>query len=547
MIRKIYLSIYFVWVLGFLPVWGQATEEVTSSFGGQLVVGMLRDNDFRLNPFQIHTPAEKEIIQMIFGYGLTKKPDKVANPPTLINRYLASPDRKDPHVWRLLLNRNITFQNGQILRNIDVKFTIELVKKFGGFILNRQLNFDNIKRITLTGDLEISFELYKPDDEFGLKLSDVAIIPQSYYQEAMKSGYRVFNELPPMGMGPFRFIYQTDSSLLLQFHPHYYGGRPYLDQVKVIFFNDEQSLIDALVNGEIDYVELPDRNTARRIHDLMGSRLYVFLIPRSEQKVYTMLFNVHRFPFTEPEVRQAIFLALNRREIVQRFMKDMGRIANTLIPDNNPFYEKTLFSNEYNPQRALQKLKRAGWRLNQQSGMLEKNGRPLSFKLYFSRNSFLEEGVARTIKINLGELNINVEPIPVSITEKNVLLARTRYSAMIFPYVYDPQYLFQAFSNFYFRILGAGHNPRNYHNRYLSRLFNLTLSRPERHKSLYQRFQMFLNQDMPVIFLFFDERIIIGLDSRFHQFRTSFQDRSRHYYRMNPIENWFVPKEEQKY
>ena len=547
MIRTIYLSLVSIFLYGFLSLWGQVTEEVTSSFGDQLVIGILRVNGFALNPFHIHTPAEKEILQMIYGYGLTKKPDKVANPPTLINRYLASPSRRNPRIWRLLLNRNITFHNGENLRNVDVKFTFELVKKYGGFILNRPLKFDNIKAITLNGDLEITFELYEPDEEFGLKLSDVPIISRNYYSEAMEIGYRVFKELPPMGVGPFRFLYQTQNQLMLQYHPHYYGGRPYLDRVKVQFYEDEQSLIDALVNGDIDYLELPDRSTARRIHDLMGSKLYVFLIPRPERKVFTMLFNVRRFPFSEPEVRRAIYLALNRKELVQRFMKDIGKVANTLLPDNDPYYEKALFQDDFEPQRALQLLRQAGWFLNKQTGILEKNGRPLSFPLYFSKNSFLEEGIARTIKIDLGELNINVQPIPISATEKENLLQATRYSAMVYPYIYDPQYLFRAFNEFYFQVLGAGHNPRNYTNRYLSRLFNLTVSRPKRHRNLYQRFQVFIKQDVPVIFLFFDERIIIGLDNRFHQFRTSLPEGSRLFYRMNPIENWFVPKEKQRH
>ncbi|RMF54999.1 MAG: hypothetical protein D6748_15760, partial [Calditrichaeota bacterium] len=418
---------YLILLTFLLPGFSQEEEEsITSSFGDQLTIGVIRDFRFDLNPFQIDSPAEKEIKQLIFGYGLTKKPDKIGNPPSLIARYLDGPTRKNTRIWRLLLHRNIIFHNGDNLRNVDVKFTFDLIKKFGGNILNRELNFSNIKQITLNGDLEVTFELYKPDPEFGLKLSDVPIVSHRYYQSAMEEGYQIFQKLTPMGMGPFRYVFSTPEMMLLQYHPHYYGGRPFLDRVKIQFYNDEQSLVDALVNGEVDYVELPDRNTARRIHDLMGRKLYIFLIPRPERKVYTLNFNLHRFPFSEPEVRKAIYLALNREELVKRFLKDIGRVANTLIPDNNPYYEHELFQKEYDPQKALLLLRRKGWRLNKQTGILEKNGRPLSFRLYFTENSFLEENIARTIKLDLGELNINVQPVPVPRREKEELFRRNR-------------------------------------------------------------------------------------------------------------------------
>lgn len=52
---------------------------------------------------------------------------------------------------------------------------------------------------------------------------------------------------------------------------------------------------------------------------------------------------------------------------------------------------------------------------------------------------------------------------------------------------------------------------------------------------------------MPAVFLYFDDRIIVGLDKRFQDSRATFKDQDYFYYRMNPIENWFVPREKQKY
>ncbi len=74
-----------------------------------------------------------------------------------------------------------------------------------------------------------------------------------------------------------------------------------------------------------------------RIQQLMERKIVVFGIPRSEQKLHNMLFNMNHFPLSEPEVRKAIFLALNRESMVNRFMKDVGLVANMLFTETSPF------------------------------------------------------------------------------------------------------------------------------------------------------------------------------------------------------------------
>ncbi len=542
-----YLSTCLLIILPFCAAIAQLPEGATQSFGDRLIMGVLKDHPFELNPFRIRSPAEKEIVHMIFGSGLTKRSDKFGNPPELIDRYFTRSSRHNSRVWRMLLKRNINFQNGDILRNVDVKFTFEVLKKYGGMYLNREVDLGNIKSIGGSGDLELTFELFRPDDQFGLKLAGIPIISRRYYQEVLTRGYEVFSRTRPMGMGPFRVEQQSEDQLILSYNPHYFSGRPFLDGVVIRFYADEQALINAFVNGEVDYLELPDRTTALRLSNLMGSRAVFFRIPRPEVKLYAVLFNVTQFPFSEPEVRRAISVAVNRAGIVDRYMKEYGRPARTLLKDTSPYYDRYLFKEKYNPNAALRILRNAGWRLNPQTGLWEKNGRPLSFTLYFARNSFLEEGIARAIKIDLGELNINVKPVPVAPDAKSALLQRTEYQAMIHAYIYDPQYLLGAFRQYFYKVLGAGQVVPNYRNNYLHRLFTLVERGQAPRENVYHRFQQFIYREKPALFLFFDEQIIIGIDRRFRGYRLMFRSNGHTFYRLSPIENWYVPRELQKY
>lgn len=523
----------------------QVKSPVKATYGDLLIYGVLTEPHFNLNPFEINSPTHQEILNLIYGYGLIKSEGKVAAPPSLINQQMVSQDFR---TWRIVIERNVVFHNEVNLRSTDVKFTFDLIRKFGGYILNRRFDFDNVISITVNGDLEVVFKLQNPDENFLEKLIDIPIVPATYYQSAMSRGYEVFSETPPVGMGPFIFEYRTQNLLSLRYHLNYYTGRPFLDGVKIQFFDDPQALVHAMVNGDVDYIELPDRNTTDRLLELMRNRMNVITVPRKEVKVYTLLFNLNRFPLSEQEVRQAIHSSINREHVVQRLARNVGSVAHTLFKPTSPFYEKTLYQDSFDPRRGLQLLRDFGWKFNRQSLMMEKTGRALSFKLYFSENSELEQNIARVIKLNLAEININVQPVPIPFFTKKKLLAQSAYEAMLYSYTYDPGQMLSAVEDFYNRVLGAAQPVPNYQNRYMTQMFNVWIkNNPDRISNVYIRLQTFLVNQVPAVFLFFDERILIGYDKRFEEARRIVRKGREMYFQLNPIENWFVPKEKQKY
>ncbi len=537
----------FCWLFIATSLLAQAQPYPTEAYGDQLVIGMLRNNNFHLNPFSIHDGDEKDIIQFIFGGGLIQAPGKFAAPPSLIDRFIFIPGGQNNRFWRMVLKRNVFFHNDQIMRNADVKFTFEFLKKFGGQVLNRRIDFSNIAEIRIHGDLELMFVLHRPDRNFDQKFSDIPILSADYYQEALEKGFNIFSEKPPIGIGPFVFQSRNPNMIQLVTHSRYYNGRPFLDGIQIRFFDDEQQLIDGLVNGTVDYAEISDLPTAERIHEILGNRILLFTVPRPYRKVYFILLNTRQFPFQNTETRAALESILNKQLIVNRLLPDIGTVAHTLIPPDNRYYFEEAFRNQYQPERAAVLLNQSGWRLNQNTDLLEQNGKPFRFQLLFSQNSPLEESIARTLKVALGELNIDLIPVPVNPLEKDGIIQRGEFQAILCSYEFDDRALFQAIDHFYFHTLRGDVQNVNYRNRFLDRMFTVAYRDPSIYPQLYKRFQFYLRRDHPVIFLFFSNRIIIAIDSRFHNVRTTYKVGNRFYYRLRPIENWFVPKELQKY
>lgn len=543
---KIFFRIHLIILLG-TGHFGVAQEnlKVTEAFGDRLIIGLVANPLKEFNPFRIDSPAEKEITGLIFGYGLLQKPGKTEVSNSIIDRIIYDTQNRNNLTWRVVLNRNIIFHNGSFLSNTDVKFTFDLLKIYGGNILNRRLDFRNLKDVSIEGDLEVKFQLSEPETDFYEKLYDVPILSRNYYLDVENDGYKVFSEKSPMGLGPFSYDFQNGTALIINYHPNFYGGRPFLENILVEYFENETQLVDAFTNKNVDYIEVPDPITAQEIHKLIGSSCIVFTIPRPEKKVYFILINTRKFPLNDIEVRKSIDFALNREELIKKLQ--LKQVANTIFDSDNPYYFKTAFRKQYDPQEAILGLREAGWSLNQRTGILEKNGRNLNLNLNFSQSSYMEESVARALKISLAELGINLNPVPIITQMKERVIKEGEFDMMVYSYTYDQDYLFEACEEFYFEILKGNLSSPNYENRYLDRLFNRSYQDYEVRERLYQRIQFYLKRELPAIFLFFDERIIVAINNRFHKFRTVFRENDRSYYRLAPFENWFVPRYLQRF
>jgi len=516
----------------------QRSDALPPSLGGKLTIGIVADPTELLHPLRVRALEEKRIADLIFGNSVFRKSEATRNPPNFFN---AEASDRSNRLWKIVLRRGIAFHDGNYMSNDDIVFTIELIRKFGGALLNVPLRFDDVVQMKKNGDLELLVELKDGDKLFAERLAQIPILPSHYYADALEQGFAVFRKKAPMGSGPYRWSSSTKDQLRLVFHPNYYAGRPFLQEIRVRFYDNEQQISSALVNDQIDFAELPDHGSANRLHDLMKSKLNVFLVPREATRITFILFNLKSFPLSAKEARRTLHLALNRIDMA----RGVGPLLNTVMPVEHSDYDRSLFSNDYNPQAAIQMLRDKGWSQLPGSNLMAKEGKPFSFELFFAEKSTLEENLARTILLNLRELNIDVKPIPLPSVSKKERLEQGAFEAMIYSYEYDSEYIYEALEEFYFEILGAGATPVNYRNRYISNIFRIAREGGER-ESIPQRFQLFVHQEMPAVFLFHEQARVVAVRNRVKGFRTQEITQAGTITRLNPIEEWFIPRELQR-
>ena len=125
-------------------------------------------------------------------------------------------------------------------------------------------------------------------------------------------------------------------------NPTYWGGAPHLDSTAFTFYTSQQPQILALEGGTVDVIVQFVAQGAQSI--LNNSQYTIITLKSSNHRELSMRNDMA--PFTDPRVRQAIALSLDRPGMVQALLTGKGQVGN-----DSPFAPKFPSTNTSVPQR----------------------------------------------------------------------------------------------------------------------------------------------------------------------------------------------------
>jgi peptide/nickel transport system substrate-binding protein len=249
--------------------------------------------------------------------------------------------------WTIHLRPGVRFSDGTPFTAKDVLYTWRRVLRVK---IDGILDYGNINlaRTTAPGPLTIRAVLHAPDFNFPEEMSDIA-------GAVVKPGDN-FNH--PVGTGPFKFVSWTPGGTsIFTRNPYYWRrGHPYLDTLKIDEINNPASAVDALQSHQIDALwSVPFAS----VGTLKQSGFQIVNAPGQAAGAFYMRLDVP--PFNNPLVRQAMKLAIDRKQCVQSGLDGYGEVGNDLFGRSSPSYARDISQREYNPTEAKALLARAGY------------------------------------------------------------------------------------------------------------------------------------------------------------------------------------------
>jgi peptide/nickel transport system substrate-binding protein len=188
-----------------------------------------------------------------------------------------------------------------------------------------------------------------------------------------------------VGTGPFKFVeWRQAESVTLETNRDYWDPMaiPVMDGNMMTVLPDPATEVEALKAGEIDIVEVIPAPQTEEVQNTEGLEVAIF--PNLGFSFYGFNLDPEKTTlFQDKEVRQALFIAIDKEAIRENIYLGFGEVPRGTQPVLSPAYDAESIEDpfEFDPERARELLASAGWEDTDGDGIVEKDGQPLSFTL----------------------------------------------------------------------------------------------------------------------------------------------------------------------
>jgi len=391
----------------------------------------------------------------------------------------------DAKTWVFDLKQGVRFHNGEPFTAQDVKYTFEriLAPKTGSGYAPL---YTAIARVQVVNPHRVVFHLKSPFGPFLTNLANNGEIVNRKAIEGSKNPAR-----NPVGTGPFQFVkwVQGDQVTLKRFDGYFEPGKPYLDGIQFKFLPVDQSRIDALRSGDLDWLDaIPLQQLGALMHD--GSATYVGSKLAGIPDFLSM--NVKKPPFNNKALRQAVAWALDKDEIRAVAYFGAGENGSEEVPSVSIWHDGT------DPYKGGPNLAKAKQLLNA-SG--HGNGLTVQYLGLPQYPELLKTGEVVQQQLKKIGITMNIQQVDVSVWFDRFSKGNYQITSAYQERTIDPD-------NFYSLVLksGAAINATGYSNPKVDALIDRAARETKfaKRKALYSQLRKIVFDDVPLIFVHYE-------------------------------------------
>jgi peptide/nickel transport system substrate-binding protein len=245
-------------------------------------------------------------------------------------------------MWTFNLRSGVKFHDGSPLTADDVVYTMKHLcdPKVASNALSTFVDVLKPEGVVKVDASTVAFHLEAPNGNFPYLVSsdnyNAIIVPKGTDFAKWQTSF--------IGTGPFKLkSYTQNVGADFVANPAYWGGAPHLDSTAFTFYSSQQPQVLALQGGQVDVIVQFVVQGAQSL--LNNSQYNIIKLKSANHRELSMRNDMA--PFTDPRVRQAIALSLNRPAMVQALLAGDGVVGN-----DSPFSPKFPSTDTSVPQRA---------------------------------------------------------------------------------------------------------------------------------------------------------------------------------------------------
>jgi peptide/nickel transport system substrate-binding protein len=316
-------------------------------YGGTLRIGVRAAQESVMDVRYLHTvtmtPGAEMVYDRLYTWG-----EKGFE--TLIPNLVTNFQTKDNKVWTLTLRKGVKFHNGREMTAEDVKtnFDWRIATPKGWKPVKNKEQIKGLQKVEAVDRYTVRITLDRPFSSLMRCLGWVirGIVPPEEV-EKWKDQFAFH----PSGTGPFKVVEVVpNQKYVLERFDGYWGPKPYVDRVELLYYRSDEARLVALEKGEIDFAQLYDeaKPTLQKNPNLAFQELYD---PSILHKHY---FNMRRWPGSDIRFRKAVWMGADWKNIaINASAFKSGNPARTLLEYSKYFNpEAVKLVPPYNPEEA---------------------------------------------------------------------------------------------------------------------------------------------------------------------------------------------------
>jgi peptide/nickel transport system substrate-binding protein len=415
------------------------------------------------NPFNGIVAESYEMWALMYDYMISWSAEDMSPQPDggLAESWETSPDGL---TWTFHIRSGVEWNDGVPLTAKDIAYTYNRILDGGPESATWGSYLKSVDTITAPDDQTVLLELSEPNSV--LPLLPMPIIPEHIWKDVSEDEVKTYSNEPEgsepvVGSGPFNLIEGKADGDLYRFeaNPDYWGGAPNVGEVDFSVFRSQDTLVQALKAGEIDFAEdvtplqIKELESDPSITTSLGDSPSFDEIAFNVGSVDTATCDDSGFncePMGDPnpavlnaDFRFALNFAIDREQLIDKAYQGAGDPGTTIIP---PAYTSWRWEPEdpeafaYDPERAKQLLDEAGftvggdgWRINPDTGdPIGKLG------LYARSDSETSVSTMTFLKEWLADVNIDSELLTASSNKLTNIILEGNYDLFQWGWYVEP-------------------------------------------------------------------------------------------------------------
>ncbi|MEU4106229.1 ABC transporter substrate-binding protein [Streptomyces tanashiensis] len=395
---------------------GTAQAEDEKSGGTTLTVAVSQSID-SLSPFLAQKLTSTSIHRLAYEYLTNYDPKDARTVPGLATAWTSSPDKL---TWTYTIRKDSTWSDGQQATAEDAAWTFNKMMTDPNAATANGSFTANFAAVTAPDPQTLVIRLKKP--QATMTALDVPIVPKHVWEKV--TDFSKFNNdktFPIVGNGPFVITdFKVDQYIKLKPNKKFWRGAPQFDELVFKYYKDGDAAVAALQKGEVSFV--PNLTPAQaaalktqkniKVNDAPGRRFYALATNPGAKAQDGKTFGNGNKALLDPEVRKALFLAVDRTTLVDKVFQGHAVEGEGYIPPRFGSYfwkPETAQKRAYDPAGAEKVLDAAGYRKNAAGKRLGKDGRPLDLRILCHATDPNDKAVGKYLQEWWGKLGIGLK------------------------------------------------------------------------------------------------------------------------------------------